>query len=302
MEVIPMRTLTYPIRPEEDGCPVRDYLKNLGYPRSVLTRLKHTDGSVCNNGIPVPLYTILHTSDFLEVSLPAEPSSVHILPEALPLEILYEDEDILVVNKPAGMPVHPSMGHHTGTLANALAYYNERTQCTGTFHCINRLDRDTSGLTVIARHQLSAALLSAQMHDRMIHREYLAIASGFVEDQTICAPIARVRNSVIMRQVDPLGETAVTHFRLLGYQKGFSLISCLLETGRTHQIRVHLQFIGHPLIGDFLYNPTDHRMAHQALHGWKLDFLHPITHMPMHFEAPVPEDFILCPDTFRFKH
>ena len=211
------------------------------------------------------------------------------------LDILYEDEDIYVINKAAGMAVHPSINHYENTLANALAAYNEARHTPMTFRCINRLDRDTSGLTVIAKHQLASARLGSAMKNREIHREYLGIADGYVDDcGTICAPIARTADSLMERQVDfEHGESAVTHFKRLKYENGLSLVSFLLETGRTHQIRVHMKYINHPLIGDFLYNPNDHRMMRQALHAYRLSFVHPVTEKQMSFTAPVPDDFII---------
>lgn len=195
------------------------------------------------------------------------------------------------------MPVHPSINHYTHTLANALAAYNKEKGVSMVFRCINRLDRDTSGLTIIAKHMLSAAVLGNDMKNRKIHREYLGIADGFVADcGTIDAPIARKKDSVLERTVDfENGETAVTHFQCLKRENGLSLVSFRLETGRTHQIRVHMNYNHTPLIGDFLYHPTNRQMERQALHAWRLAFTHPITGEALSFEAPIPDDFILEP-------
>jgi len=215
------------------------------------------------------------------------------------LSILYEDEDILAVNKPAQMPVHPSLNHYDHTLANAVCgYYNDQ-EIPYTFRCVNRLDRDTTGLTLIAKHMLSSAILSTAAARREISREYIAIASGKTpESGTIDAPIGRVAGSTIERQIDfENGERAITHYRRLAYHDGLSLLSLHLETGRTHQIRVHLKSIGHPLIGDFLYNPTDTTIKRQALHSYRLTFSHPITGESFVLTAPLPDDMhCLFPD------
>ena len=196
-------------------------------------------------------------------------------------------------------PVHPSLNHYDHTLANAVCgYYNDQ-EIPYTFRCVNRLDRDTTGLTLIAKHMLSSAILSTAAARREISREYIAIASGKTpESGTIDAPIGRVAGSTIERQIDfENGERAITHYRRLAYHDGLSLLSLHLETGRTHQIRVHLKSIGHPLIGDFLYNPTDTTIKRQALHSYRLTFSHPITGESFVLTAPLPDDMhCLFPD------
>jgi len=213
----------------------------------------------------------------------------------LPLEIIYEDEDLLVINKTAGMPIHPSQGNYDNTLANACAYYFQQKGEPFTYRCINRLDRDTTGLLILARHAYSASLLSSMVAKREIHREYLALATGLVPDfGMIEAPIARVDGSTISREVNfETGEFARTHYKRLEYKNGYSLVSLKLDTGRTHQIRVHMKFIGHPLPGDFLYNPDYSVIQRQALHSYRLTFTHPITGAPLQFTAPLPADMQL---------
>ena len=200
----------------------------------------------------------------------------------------------MVVNKPAGMPVHPSQGHYGNTLANGIAGYMESKGVDFVFRAVNRLDRDTSGLLLIAKHMLSSCILSDQVKDHAIHREYTAIVCGKTDARgTIDAPIARKDGSTIERIVDPEhGETAVTHYETLSYNANtdLSYIRLLLETGRTHQIRVHMKHIGHPLPGDFLYNPDYRYINRQALHSAYLRFVHPITGETMEFTAPLPED------------
>ena len=267
-----IRQFTYRIEPEYDSFTI---------PESVLL-----------NGIWAYMRTKLSAGDELFIRLEESTSSAHILPVSMPLSICYEDEDILAVNKPAQMPVHPSLNHYDHTLANAVCgYYNDQ-EIPYTFRCVNRLDRDTTGLTLIAKHMLSSAILSTAAARREISREYIAIASGKTpESGTIDAPIGRVAGSTIERQIDfENGERAITHYRRLAYHDGLSLLSLHLETGRTHQIRVHLKSIGHPLIGDFLYNPTDTTIKRQALHSYRLTFSHPITGESFVLTAPLPDD------------
>ena len=201
-----------------------------------------------------------------------------------------------MINKPAGMPIHPSMNHYYNSMANALAYYFDQQNCPFVFRCINRLDRDTSGLTIVAKHSVSAGILSSMIANKAssgITREYLAIVKGSVRppDGTITAPLGRKEGSVIERTVDfEKGESAITHYKVLEEKNGYSLVSLILETGRTHQIRIHMKYLGYPLIGDYLYNPDMERIQRQALHAWRLSFQHPITGETLNFTAPLPED------------
>ena len=294
-----IRQFTYRIEPEYDSLTIREYLSLKGYPNAVFVQLKKTPESVLLNGIWAYMRTKLSAGDELFIRLEESTSSAHILPVSMPLSICYEDEDILAVNKPAQMPVHPSLNHYDHTLANAVCgYYNDQ-EIPYTFRCVNRLDRDTTGLTLIAKHRLSSAILSTAAARREISREYIAIASGKTpESGTIDAPIGRVAGTTIERQIDfENGERAITHYRRLAYHDGLSLLSLHLETGRTHQIRVHLKSIGHPLIGDFLYNPTDTTIKRQALHSYRLTFSHPITGESFVLTAPLPDDMhCLFPD------
>lgn len=297
MEAALKREFTHTIKNTEDGMSILAFLKANGYSKNVIKELKKTPEGIHRNGVWTYVTGILHTGDTLKLCLLEDTGSENIVPKPAPLDILYEDEDLFIINKAAGMPTHPSISHYENTLANALAAYNKARNISMVFRCINRLDKDTSGLTIIAKHMLSSGHLGDAMKSRKIHREYIGIAEGYVEDcGTISAPIGRAEGSVIERKVDfENGESAVTHFKRLKYENGLSLVSFLLETGRTHQIRVHMKYIGHPLIGDFLYHPNNHQMNRQALHAWHLSFPHPITGKEMSFTAPIPEDFILRP-------
>ena len=190
------------------------------------------------------------------------------------------------------MPVHPSLGNYENTLANGVAWYFERQGIPFVFRCINRLDRDTTGLLILAKNMLSGAVLSDQMKNRNIKRTYLALVSGVPKESagTIDQPIARVPGSVLERHVSSDGETAVTHYKVIRTFSDSSLVEFHLETGRTHQIRVHMKYLGHPLLGDFLYNPEDTRCSRQMLHSVSLAFIHPVTGEALRFDAPLPDD------------
>lgn len=287
------RILTYKIKPSEEGLRIEQFLRGNGYSRQNLVELKKMNESVLLNDIWVHLNDTLHTDDLLTIHIQENESSEKIPPIEHPLDIVYEDEDIIVINKPAGMPIHPSQNNYYNSLANALAYYYQQQGNEFIFRCTNRLDRDTSGLTVIAKHMLSSNILSAAVRRHDIHREYLAIVRGNVTPAsgTIDAPLSRKEGSIIERMVDfEHGEHAITHYKVVDYKNGHSLVSLHLETGRTHQIRIHMKHIGFPLVGDYLYNPDMEYITRQALHSHRLKFTHPITGEPMEFVAPLPED------------
>lgn len=286
------RVFDYIIQEEYDNHNLLSFLKDKQYSSQIITHLKRTENGILLNGVWGRVRDVLHINDILTINLIETESSENIIPTNLPLDIVYEDEDILIVNKAANMPIHPSQGNYDNTLANAVAYYYQQKGESFTYRCINRLDRDTTGLLIIAKHMYSASLLSEMLARREIHREYLAIATGKIpEEGTIIAPIGRVDGSTIERHVDEEhGDYACTHYRRLAYNNGYSLVALKLETGRTHQIRVHMKHIRHPLPGDFLYNPEYSVIGRQALHSHKLSFKHPITGENMEFTAELPAD------------
>ncbi|MCM1189962.1 MAG: RluA family pseudouridine synthase [bacterium] len=289
------RTLNYPIPEENDGYVIKQYLKVKGFSSQSMIRLKKEPEFVLVNGKPAFLTARLKKGDLLTLHIVESVSSEKILPVELPLNILYEDEDLMVIDKPAGMPIHPSMNNYDNSLANALAWYFRQQETPFVFRCINRLDRDTSGLTLIAKHYVSAGILSAMLTApcKGIRRQYLAIVRGSVTPPsgTITAPLGRKPGSVIERTVDfEKGEKAVTHYCTVAQKNGYSLVSLELETGRTHQIRIHMKYLGFPLIGDYLYNPDTECIGRQALHSYRLSFAHPITGKSMVFTAPLPTD------------
>ncbi len=290
------RTLTYTTENLITPLPVSRFLKQKGFSSQNLVQLKKDPDAVTANGVPCFMNHVLQPGDTLTLHIREDHSSEKIPPVNLPLHIVYEDADLMVINKPAGMQIHPSMNNYYNSLANALAYYFEQQNCPFIFRCINRLDRDTSGLTIVAKHYVSAGMLSAMIANKAasgITREYLGVVKGSVQplEGTITAPLGRKEGSIIERTVDfENGESAVTHYKVLDEKNGHSLVSLILETGRTHQIRIHMKYLGYPLIGDYLYNPDMEHIKRQALHAWKLSFYHPITGEKMQFTAQLPAD------------
>ena len=289
------RIITYHIDARAGGLRTEQFLRRRGYSCQNLTQLKKMPESILINGVWSYMRTPLSAGDTLTVHIRETESSPTIPPVDLPLCIVYEDEDIIVVNKPAGMPVHPSLNNYMNSLANALMYYYQQQGKPFIFRCTNRLDRDTSGLTVVAKHMVSSGILSAMTARHKIRREYLAIVRGHVTPPsgTIDAPIGRAGTPLIERRIDfEHGERAVTHYRVVKEKNGHSLVSLVLETGRTHQIRVHMKYLGFPLVGDYLYNPDMEYIQRQALHSHSLAFRHPITGEDLKFTAELPEDML----------
>lgn len=295
-----METYHLPINEELKGTrldkALSDYLD--GVSRSYLQKLIK-EGYVTVNDRPEKASFKLNVQDRVMVTLPDE-EPLDILPENIPLDILYEDQELLVVNKPKGMVVHPSAGHSSGTLVNALLYH-----CSGQLSGINgvqrpgivhRIDKDTTGALVVCKTDLAHQSLAAQLKEHSITRRYRAIVhhniredSGTVDAPIGRHPVDRKKMAVNYRN----GKPAVTHYRVLERFGEYAYIECRLETGRTHQIRVHMSHIGHPLLGDEIYGPVKcpFRLQGQCLHAMVLGFLHPVTGEYLEFTAPLPEYF-----------
>lgn len=287
------RNIDYIIDEDSAGLRVEQFLRRKRYSGQNLSEIKRMPKSILVNGVHYYMRQELSKGDHLQVRICETQNSEKIPPTKLPLDIIYEDEDLLVLNKPAGMPIHPSLNNYTNSIANALAYYFQSQGKPFIFRCCNRLDRDTSGLTIVSKHLVSGSILSDMTKYREVHREYLAIARGSVtpSEGTIQAPLGRKEGTIIERTVDwEHGEDAVTHYKVVKEANGHSLVSLRLETGRTHQIRIHMKYLGYPLIGDYLYNPDMEYMTRQALHSQHMEFTHPITGEHMSFTAPLPED------------
>lgn len=256
------------------------------------------DGNVLVSGAKAkPSYRV-KTGDVVDVTVPP-PEPTDLVPEPLEIDVVYEDEDILVVNKPRGMVIHPAKGHWHETMANALLYHCrgiEKVGDLGRPGIVHRLDKDTTGLIVVAKSERAFAALQRQIRDRIAKRDYLAIVSGVVRDDagTIEAPIGRHPVHRKKMAVVEGGRTAVTRFEVLCRSKRYTLIQAHLETGRTHQIRVHMSYIGHPVAGDPVYGRRGGELGlgGQALHAWQLQLVHPADGSSMTFRAPPPPDFL----------
>ncbi|MFC7281349.1 RluA family pseudouridine synthase [Apilactobacillus apinorum] len=265
------------------------------------------DGLVLVNGEKKkPKYDV-KIDDQITVEIP-EPETMNVEPEDIPLDIVYEDDDVLVVNKPQGMVVHPSAGHPNHTLVNALLFHSPLSTINGTYRpgIVHRIDKDTSGLLMIAKNNYAHESLSQQLKDKSNIREYIALVHGNIKENSgvINAPIGRSKKDRKKQGIVDDGKNAVTHFKVLERFGGeYTLVSCILETGRTHQIRVHMKYIGHPLVGDPLYGPKNTIKGNgQFLHAKKLGFVHPVTNEQLVFETPLPEIFEQTINKLRNKY
>lgn len=226
------------------------------------------------------------------VILDFEETCNNIVPIKMELDILYEDDGLLIINKPPFMPVHPSMDHYEDSLSNGVKYYFNSIGLKRKVRPVNRLDKNTSGIVIFAKNEYVQECLIKQMKDNAFKKEYIAIVDGILtkQEQIVEAPIARKENSIIERCVKPNGDNAVTIIKLLKTYDNYSLINCVLKTGRTHQIRVHTSHIGHPILGDDLYGNKSDKINRQALHALKISFIHPITNKKLEITAKIPKD------------
>lgn len=298
---------------EEDGWTVQQYLRSCaGFSRAQIRGMKFTENGICVNGKRCRATQTLRVGDSLEVCLAAgEGASGHLVSWACMPEILCEDEDLIAVNKPAGIAVHPSHGHYGDTLANQLAFYFRESGQQVQIHSVGRLDLETSGIVLFAKHSVAAARLSAQRESGKLQKEYLALCAGrFLRTEgVIDQPIAPLPGSLMKMCVHSDGKRAVTRYRVEQQYEDRALVRLRLETGRTHQIRVHMAYMGHPLIGDRLYegsarNPASetekmqngHRrdIVRAALHAECLTFFQPFSGERIVLHADLPEDMKNC--------
>ena len=257
----------------------------------LIAKLKNTS-QIYINSKPVYINHMFSIGDILSVNLDFNEDSENIVPTKMKLDILYEDESLLILNKPAGIPVHPSMEHYSDSLSNGVKYYFNQISLKRKIRPVNRLDRNTSGIVIFAKNQYIQECLIKQMKTDNLKKEYLALANGNLskKEQIISAPISRKGNSIIERCVNANGSEAITIVELLKNFDNYSLIKCILKTGRTHQIRVHMQFINHPILGDTLYGIPSNLINRQALHAYKVSFTHPITKENISIIAELQED------------
>lgn len=236
-------------------------------------------------------------NDVITVDLNFDEESENIIPKCMELEIIYEDEAFLVINKPSGIAIHPSISHYEDTLSNGIKFYFKKIGLNKKIRPINRLDFNTSGLVIFAKNQYIQECLISQMKSGTFYKEYLAIVSGVFKEKknTINLPIARKDNSIIERCISVNGQKSITHYEVIKQFSNYALVKCILETGRTHQIRVHMSAINHSLLGDTMYGTSSNLITRQALHSNKISFIHPISKKNISFNCTMPHDMeILC--------
>lgn len=244
------------------------------------------------NGKTCDTRSIANSGNILTISFEYEEDNTNIVPTKMDLEIVYEDEWLLIVNKPAGIAIHPSILHYSDSLCNGIRFYFDSINLKKKIRPVNRLDLNTSGLVIFAKCEYIQECLISQMKDNTFKKEYLSLCEGILDKKcsTISLPIARKENSIIERCISADGQPSITHYEVLNEFNNYSLIKCTLETGRTHQIRVHMSAIGHSLIGDSLYGSISDLIDRQALHCYRLCFLHPIDKKLMDFYGELPLD------------
>ena len=257
----------------------------------MITKLKKANKIYLND---LQTYTkkSLTVGDTVSVLIDFEEDNSNIVASNIPLNIIYEDDYLLVLNKPANIAIHPSILHFDNSLSNGVKFYFDKLGLKKKIRIVNRLDRNTSGIVVFAKNEYIQECLIKQMKTKELKKEYLAIAKGILESKsgTLNFPIARKEGSIIERTVSSDGDSAITHYDVVKEFNNLSLVHIVLETGRTHQIRVHFSHIGHPILGDTLYGSPSELINRQALHSYKLTFIHPVTKKVVSLEAPLPND------------
>ena len=257
----------------------------------LIIRLKKSKQIYLNNN-SVFINQSVNLNDKIEIDLDFEETSDNIAPTKMNLDILYEDEGLLILNKPPFMPIHPSMDHYEDSLSNGVKYYFNSIELKRKIRPVNRLDKNTSGIVIFAKNEYIQECLIKQMKSNIFEKEYIALVQGVLnkKEQIINAPIARKENSIIERCVSVDGDTAITEVKLINTFNGYSLVKCNLKTGRTHQIRVHLSHIGHPILGDDLYGTKSDLINRQALHAYRIKFIHPITKKEIEIISQITKD------------
>jgi 23S rRNA pseudouridine1911/1915/1917 synthase len=286
--------ISWVVTEDEASVLLREFLKNKQISKAALTDIKFHGGALFVNEKEETVRKALSKGDVVKVYFPPEKQSESMEAEEIKLEVVYEDEHFLIVNKPPGMPTIPSLYQPKGSLAAGVLFYYQQNDIPATFHAVNRLDKDTSGIVLVAKHRFAHSLMSKQQREKTIKREYIALVHGKMkyESGIINSPIGRNPDSIIERMVREDGQPSITHYELVDYISKYdiSIVRLKLETGRTHQIRVHMSSIGHPLIGDDLYGGNVNLMDRQALHSEQTRFIHPFTSKEVQISVELPYD------------
>lgn len=284
--------LEYIVKKDDDFKTINEVLTSNFYISSRLRNKLINLKAVKLNGNFVNTRSFVKELDLITVDFDYEEDNSNILPTKMDLQIIYEDEWLLIVNKPAGIAIHPSLLHYTDSLSNGVRYYFDLIGLKKKIRPVNRLDANTSGLVVFAKCEYIQECFIKQMANKTFKKEYLCIVNGVFDKKTgiINLPIARKSGSIIERCVDINGQDAVTYYEVIEEFGNYSMVKCLLETGRTHQIRVHMSYIGHPLLGDTLYGYPSKLINRQALHSYMIEFVHPISKKVMNFTCDLPKD------------
>lgn len=292
--------LKYKIKETDEYKIIKDVLKSYFHISDrLLLKLKRNE-KIFLNSRKSYVYSNVTPNDIVEIVIDFDEDNSNIVPTKMNLNILYEDDCYMIINKPAGIPVHPSMDHYTDSLSNGIKYYFDSIEINKKIRPVNRLDKDTSGIVVFAKNEYIQECLVKQMQSNIFYKEYIAICEGHFSNKsgTINAPIARKENSIIERCINfNCGESAITEYEVLQESKNvfspYSVVKCILKTGRTHQIRVHMQYINHPLLGDSLYGNLSDLIKRQALHSYKTSFIHPLLNKQVEYVAPIPDDLLV---------
>ena len=286
--------LTYKVNEKDHFDNIKEVLKTkFEISDRLLLKLK-SNNKIILNGKSANVKAPVESDDIIEIMLDFEEDNTNIVPTKMKLNILFEDDYLLILNKPAGYPIHPSMLHFEDSISNGVKYYFDTIGLHKKIRPVNRLDKDTSGVVIFAKNEYIQECLVRQMKNNTFVKEYIAICEGTLPQKkgTINEPIARKENSIIERCVSASGDNAITHYEVIQSNGEFSVLHLKLETGRTHQIRVHLSYIGNPILGDTLYGKSSKLIKRQALHSYKVVFIHPVTHEKLEIEAPLYEDML----------
>lgn len=271
---------------------IKDVVKNeFNISHRLTTKIKF-DNKILLNNLPCSINDTININDEIVIDLDYEEDNTNIVPLNFPLDILYEDDWFLIVNKPPKIAVHPSSQHFSTSLSSAVKFYFDSINLKKKIRIVNRLDMDTSGVVIFAKNEYIQECLIKQMQENIFSKEYISVIDGILKfkEGTINEPIARKEFSIIERCVSINGDPSITHYKVLEEHDTFSIVHFELETGRTHQIRVHSSYIGHPIIGDTLYGSESNLINRQALHSFRVKFIHPVFHTTLNILAPIPGD------------